>query len=310
MKRFQVRLGTRGSKLALIQAEQVKAKLLQQWPALRAPGLVEIVVIKTTGDQVQDRPLSEIGGKGLFAKELESALLAGDIDIAVHSAKDLPTWLPEGLMLGATLFREEVEDVLLSKGQVARLADLPPGAVLATSSLRRQAQALMQRPDLKVVPLRGNVDSRLQKLADGAFDAMILARAGLNRMGLQGRGATLLTSSFLPAVAQGAIGLEVRSADQRCARLIEPLNHKLTFKCVTAERACLDALAGSCTTPIGVLAEEEGARLRLRALLVLPDGSQPLRWSGSGDDPVALGSEAGRAIRAEATEAHLALLQP
>lgn len=307
-----LRLGTRGSKLALIQAEETKERLARAWPALRAPGAIEIVVVKTTGDKVQDRALSEIGGKGLFAKELEEALFAGTIDVAVHSAKDLPTWLPEGLVLAATLPRQDPRDVLIARSGAKRIADLPQGATVGTSSLRRQAQLLRQRPDLKIKALRGNVDTRLKKLNDGEMDATILALAGLQRLGLEKTvGQPLMPEEMLPAVAQGAIALEIRAGDAKTIKALAPLNHPLTWDRVLAERACLAALRGDCTTPVSVLAEESGVMLRLRAELLLPDGSERLSvdMSGPRAEAEALGKAAGEELRRRASPRHLALLQ-
>ena len=209
----RLRLGTRGSPLALAQANEVRARLAAVHPELSEQAAVEIVVITTTGDQVQDRTLAEIGGKGLFTKEIEEALLAGRIDAAVHSMKDVPTWLPEGLEISTILPREDPRDAIFSAGG-QDLAGLPAGSVVGTASLRRQAQVLLARPDLKVVPLRGNVETRLRKLAEGQVDATLLAMAGLKRLGKAGEvSAVLAPEDMLPAVAQGAIGLEIRADD-------------------------------------------------------------------------------------------------
>ena len=307
-----LRLGTRGSALALAQVEELRRRLAAALPALAAPGAVETVVVRTTGDRVQDRPLSEIGGKGLFARELEEALLDRRIDVAVHSLKDLPSVLDRRFRLAAVLERGDVRDALVSRDHKSDLNALPQGAVLGTSSLRRQAQALAQRPDLRVRPLRGNVDTRLRKLDAGEYDAMLLAKAGLERLGLGARGVAQPVELFLPAVAQGAIGLEIRDEDGAAAALVAPVNHAASWTAVTAERACLAALRGSCVTPIGVLAElgAEG-RARLRAELILPDGTAPLAVErrGTAVELDALAQDAGLELRRRSTPAHLALLE-
>jgi hydroxymethylbilane synthase len=291
-----VRIGTRGSPLALAQAEMVKAALAQAHPALPP---AEIVVIKTTGDRIQDRALSEIGGKGLFTKEIEDALLDGGIDVAVHSMKDVPTHLPDGLTISCLLPREDPRDALiLREGLGKSLHDLPAGAVVGSASLRRQAQILGLRPDLKVVTLRGNVGTRLDKLAAGTVDATLLALAGLKRLGRAEVATRILdTAEMLPAVAQGAIGLEIRAADRRMRDLLQPLHHEATAIAVTAERACLAELEGSCRTPIAAYAEIGGdGLLHLRALIAKPDGSAMFR-----DERKAVVAEAetlGRAVGA------------
>ena len=265
-----IRIGTRGSPLALVQAGAVRDALVAA-----APGLaVDIVPIRTTGDQVQDRKLMEIGGKGLFTKEIEEALLDGRIDCAVHSVKDMQTWLPEGLTIGVMLPREDARDALIARRGTS-IAGLPEGAVVGTSSLRRQAQLLALRSDLKVVPLRGNVETRLRKLAAGEADATLLAVAGLKRLGLLDRATAIIDDDeILPAVGQGAIGIEIRAGDERLRDLLAPLDHRATTLCVTAERACLAELDGSCHTPIAAHAEliDDERSLRLRALIALPDG--------------------------------------
>lgn len=306
-----LRLGTRGSPLALKQAEEARARLIAAHPALAAPGAVEIVVIRTTGDRVQDRPLAELGGKGLFAKEIEEALLDGRIKVAVHSLKDLPSWLPEGLALAAVLPREDPRDGLVTLDGLPGLSALPAGAVVGTCSTRRQAQLLMRRPDLQVVPLRGNVGTRLQRLADGYCRATLLAMAGLKRLDLAGRARPLAEEEMLPAVAQGAIGLEIRRDDSRTAALLAAIDDPATARRVQSERACLAALRGSCTTPVAVHADETAGGLRLRVLLVLPDGSRPLFLERAGglDQGEALGRDLGEELRGLASPAHLALLE-
>jgi hydroxymethylbilane synthase len=292
-----VRIGTRGSPLALAQAVMVQAALKAAHPALPA---AEIVVIKTTGDRIQDRALSEIGGKGLFTKEIEDALLDGGIDVAVHSMKDVPTHLPDGLAIACLLEREDPRDVLILR-EGKSLRDLPAGAVIGSASLRRQAQVLALRPDLKVVTLRGNVGTRLNKLAAGEVDATLLALAGLKRLGRAEVATKILDiAEMLPAVAQGAIGLEIRAADRRMHELLKPLHHQATAIAVTAERACLAELEGSCRTPIAAHAEiGADGLLRLRSLIAKPDGSAAHRDERAGpvDEAEALGRAAGARLK-------------
>ncbi len=294
------RLGTRGSPLALAQAQEVRARLAAAHDALAAPEAIEIVVIKTTGDRIQDRALSEIGGKGLFTKEIEEALLADRIDAAVHSMKDVPTWLPEGLVVDHVLPREDPRDAFFSP-HGDRLAALPEGALVGTSSLRRQAQVLIARPDLKVAPLRGNVATRLRKLADGEVDATLLAVAGLRRLGEAERiTAALSVEEMLPAVAQGAIGLEIRAADDRSRAYLDAISCAESGLRIAAERALLATLEGSCRTPIAGLAElsEDKQGLRLRGLVALPDGSvvHSAERQGPADDPLGLGESLGQEL--------------
>jgi hydroxymethylbilane synthase len=272
----KIRIGTRGSPLALAQAREVQVRL----EAAHGPGRLafEVRTIKTSGDRIQDRPLSEAGGKGLFTKEIEEALLAGEVDIAVHSAKDMPTQLPAGLTLAAFLPREDVRDALIC-AKAASLAGLPAGAVVATSSLRRQAQVKHLRPDLVVIPMRGNVETRLRKLAEGAADATLLAMAGLNRLGLADcAAAPVPVEQILPAVAQGTIGVEIRADDTETAGVLAAINHQPTALAVTAERAFLAKLEGSCRTPIAALGElrggPAGAQFVFRGMILSPDGRQ------------------------------------
>ena len=299
--------------MALIQARDVRARLAAAHAELAAEDAVEIVVIKTTGDKVQDRALSEIGGKGLFTKEIEEALLDRRIDAAVHSMKDVPTWLPEGVVIAAILPREDSRDVLLA-AKATSLAALPQGAVIGTASLRRQAQVLLVRPDLKVVPLRGNVETRLRKLRQGEVDATLLALAGLRRLGLADEvaaQATILSADdMLPAAAQGAIGVEIRADDERTRDLIAALDHAPSATCVAAERACLDVLDGSCRTPIGAAAEIAGDQVYLRALVAMPDGSRAHRAERRGAiaDALAVGRAVGGELRAAAGMAFFAAL--
>jgi hydroxymethylbilane synthase len=300
----RVRIGTRGSPLALAQAREVRERLVA---AHGAEALAfEIEAIKTTGDRIQNRPLSEAGGKGLFTKEIEEALLAGEADIAVHSMKDMPTVLPAGLTLAAFLPREDVRDALIS-ANAASLADLRSGAVVATSSLRRQAQVKRLRPDLRVVPMRGNVETRLRKLAEGAADATLLALAGLNRLGLADRAAgPVPVEEMLPAVAQGAIGVEIRAGDQGMARLLAPLNHEPTALAVTAERAFLAQLEGSCRTPIAALGElvdrPTGPQFAFRGMILSPDGLRcfKARREGRPEEALRLAEDAAAEILAAA----------
>jgi len=267
-----IRIGTRGSPLALAQAHEVRRKLMA------AHGLAEsnfeISVIKTTGDAILDRPLSEVGGKGLFTKEIEEALLHRRVDLAVHSMKDVATVLPDGLGISAVLAREDVRDAFISL-KYASLADMPAGSKVGTSSLRRQAQVRALRPDLEVVEFRGNVQTRLKKLSDGVADATFLACAGLRRLGMADRITSIVeTETMLPAVAQGAIGIEIRNEDEETARIIAPLNDEATALAVTAERAFLARLEGSCRTPIGGLAELADNEIRFRGQILTPDGRE------------------------------------
>lgn len=295
------RIGTRGSKLALIQAHMV-ADLIGGTLGLPAGEAAEIVVIKTTGDLVQDRNLSELGGKGLFTREIEDALHDGGIDIAVHSMKDMPTALPDGLVIDCLLERADPRDAFLSSKAVST-ATLPQGAIVGTSSLRRAAQVKARRPDVTIVPFRGNVDTRLKKLADGVADATLLAMAGLTRMGLLDRvTAPLSADEILPAVAQGAIGIERRAGDDEAARVLASFHHVETGLRVAAERALLGVLDGSCRTPIAALAEISGKKLSLRAMILTPDGAEVLEASRDGlaSDAVALGTDAGRELKSRA----------
>ena len=294
MQAARIRIGTRGSPLAVAQAREVEARLEAAHGASQGAGKLafEVRIIKTTGDRIQDRPLAEAGGKGLFTKEIEEALLAREVDIAVHSMKDMPTVLPAGLTLAAFLPREDVRDALISP-KAASLADLPRGAVVATSSLRRQAQVRHLRPDLRVVPMRGNVETRLRKLAEGAADATLLALAGLNRLGLADRAAgPVPVEQMLPAVAQGAIGVEIRADDQEMAQFLAPLNHEPTALAVAAERVFLARLEGSCRTPIAALGElleaPAGPRFAFQGMILSPDGRQCFRARREGRPEEAL----------------------
>lgn len=290
------RIGTRGSPLALAQAHEVANRLRAGHAELAAADAIAIVVIKTTGDTILDRPLAEVGGKGLFTKEIDDAQLAGEIDIAVHSMKDVPTVLPDGLVLPAILEREDCRDAFLCR-KASRLADLPAGSVIGTASLRRGAQILHRRPDLRVRSLRGNVQTRLRKLDEGEVDATLLAMAGLNRLGLTGQAsaAPLSPEEMLPAVAQGAIGVTCRQGDARSLAYLASLDHRQSHIRVVAERAFLAVLDGSCRTPIAGLAEWEGERLSFRGLVIRPDGgsAHAIALSGRPDEAESIGRRAG-----------------
>jgi len=292
-----VRIGTRGSPLALTQADMVRDALTAQ-----NAGAIEIVTIRTSGDRIQDRPLSEAGGKGLFTKEIEEALLAGAIDLAVHSAKDMPTVLPAGLMLAACLPREDVRDAFISRGAPS-LRDLPQGAVVGTASLRRQAMVKRLRPDVSVVPLRGNVETRLRKLEAGEVDATLLALAGLRRLGLADKATALLDAQeFLPAVGQGAITIEARADDARMRALLATIDHADTSVALGCERAFLAVLDGSCRTPIAGHAMLDGDAMTFRGMILRPDGSEAYETTRAGNrrDGEALGADAGAELKRRA----------
>ena len=308
MQARTIRIGTRGSALALAQAYEVRSKLMAAHAMPESA--FEIAIIKTTGDQILDRPLSEAGGKGLFTKEIEEALLAGAIDLAVHSMKDMQTLLPSGLVIGAMLTREDVRDAFVSV-KYKSIAELPKGARLGTSSLRRQAQVKRLRPDLDVVQFRGNVQTRLDKLNDGVADATLLACAGLRRLGLGDRITSQIdVGDMLPAVAQGAIGIEVRAGDEATADLIQPLNDATTALCVTAERAFLARLEGSCRTPIAGHATLSGGSLTLTGEILTPDGAQSLfsRMSAPAAQAIDLGRRVAEDLIQRAGPELLAML--
>jgi hydroxymethylbilane synthase len=295
-----LRIGTRGSPLALAQAHQVRSRLAAALGV--APDAIALVVIKTTGDAIQNRPLTEIGGKGLFVKEIEQALVDGAIDLAVHSAKDVPGVLPDGLVLAACLPREDARDAFISR-RAASLAALAPGAVVGTASPRRHAMVRRLRPDLAVLPLRGNVETRLKKLAAGEVDATLLAMAGLNRLGLAAAAtAPLDVDEFLPAVGQGVIALETRTDDARTRTHLAKIDDAAAATALAAERAFLAILDGSCRTPIAGHARLAGDALHLRGLIVKPDGAESFETErrGSARDAVALGADAGRELRGRA----------
>lgn len=287
-----LRIGTRGSPLALAQAYETRQRLMVAFDLQE--DAFSVVVIKVTGDAVQDRPLKEIGGKGLFTREIEDELLAGTIDIAVHSMKDMPVLQPKGLLLDTYLPREDPRDAFVSPSKSA-VSALDDGAVVGTSSLRRKAQLLHARPDLNIVEFRGNVQTRLKKLENGVAECTFLAMAGLNRLGLDNVPATPIdTDIMLPAVAQGAIGIERREGDTRIAQLLEAVHDARTGQQLAAERAFLETLDGSCETPIAGLAELEGDTLRLRGEVLRPDGSE--RIHDEATVPVEDGDAVGRAL--------------
>ena len=289
------KIGTRGSPLALWQAQEVRRCLMA---ALTLPeAAFQVVVIKVTGDMVQDRALTEIGGKGLFTREIEEALLAGSIDIAVHSMKDMPVLQPKELLLDCYLPREDVREAFLSP-DVARLLDLPQGAVVGSSSLRRRAQLAHRRPDLQLVEFRGNVQTRMKKLQDGVAAATLLAMAGLNRLGLAHMARqAIAVEEMLPAVAQGAIGVERRLADMRAEAMLAGIHDGPTGQRLAAERAFLTRLDGSCQTPIAGLAVLEGGQLWLRGEILRLDGSRVI--AGEVRGAVGDGPDLGRALAAE-----------
>ncbi len=293
----RLRIGTRGSPLALAQARETQRRLMA------AHGLaeedIEIVRITTTGDRISDRPLAEIGGKGLFTKEIEEALLAGDIHMAVHSMKDMPAQLPDGLQVAALLPREDARDAFLSPSANS-IADLPPGAVIGSSSVRRCAQIVRLRPDLKTVQFRGNVETRLRKLSEGVATATLLAAAGLNRLGLAGRITSLIPmDEMLPAVAQGAIGIEIRHNDDKTRTLLAPINHHETEIAIACERAFLAALDGSCRTPLAGHATIDGNALNFRGHALTHDGVHCFETTRHGAlvDAARMGADAGAQVK-------------
>lgn len=304
-------IGTRGSPLALAQAYETKKRLGEAFPnELSEEGAVEIKIIKTTGDMILDKALSEIGGKGLFTKELDVALLSKEVDICVHSMKDVPTWLPEGTILPCNLPREDTRDVFISN-KAERLEDLPDGSVIGSASLRRQAQIMAKNPTLKVVNFRGNVQSRLRKLGENVVDATLLARAGLNRMDMEECiTQTLEWDQMLPAVAQGAIGIQCRTEDSRSRRFIDALNCKNTKICVDTERAFLATLDGNCKTPIAGQAKIVDDKIHFKGLLAMPDGTLCYETERIGDltEGEALGKDAGEELKAKAGDKFFEML--
>jgi hydroxymethylbilane synthase len=296
-----LRIGSRGSPLALVQAREVQSRLAAA--AGVDAGRIEIKVIRTTGDVVQDRPLADAGGKGLFTKEIEEALLAGNIDLAVHSSKDIPTVLPPGLTLAGFLPREDARDAFISR-KAKTLGELAPGAVVGTASPRRQALVKRLRPDITVVTLRGNVETRLRKLDAGEIDATLLAVAGLKRLGLLAAATAILDpEAFLPAVGQGAIGIETRADDARARALVAMIDDAETATAVAAERAFLGVLDGSCRTPIGGHATVGGGNVRFRGIIVKPDGSAAFEVLREGRSEAAteIGADAAHELRDRAS---------
>ena len=298
------RIGTRGSPLALAQAYETRRRLQENFEELKEDGAIEICVMKTQGDMILDKSLMELGGKGLFTKELDTALLGDEVDICVHSMKDVPTWLPEGTVLPCNLPREDTNDAFIYKdGSVKTVDELPDGSVIGTASLRRQAQLMAKNPTLKCVNFRGNVQTRLRKLDDGVVDATLLAIAGLKRMDMDGCATSVLDwDEMLPAVAQGAIGIQCRSDDEKSLRYLAALNHPETKSCVDCERAFLEALDGNCKTPIAGQARILDGKIVFRGLIAMPDGSEVYKIDSEGaiEDAYKIGKAAGEDLKAQA----------
>ncbi len=293
----RLRIATRKSQLALWQAEFIRRELQRLHPELQ----VDLVAMSTAGDRWLNAPLHEVGGKGLFIKELEAALLQGQADVAVHSMKDVPADLPGEFLLPAIGYRDDVRDAWVSPH--GSLADARPGTRVGSSSLRRRAQLLALRPDLEVLPIRGNVDTRLKKLDDGEFDAVVLAVAGLQRLGLEDRISDHLDVTVsLPAAGQGALGIECRAIDSRVVDLVVPLNDLDVHRCVTAERAVSAGLGADCSMPLGAYAEVNDGGLSLRAVLGSPDGTTLLRAEAAGADGLALSQSVVESLRAQGAE--------
>jgi hydroxymethylbilane synthase len=299
-----LRIGTRGSPLALAQAYETRKRLQEKFPELNEEGAIEICVMKTQGDMILDKSLMELGGKGLFTKELDTALLGNEVDICVHSMKDVPTWLPDGTVLPCNLPREDTNDAFISGDEnVKCLDDLPDNAVIGTASLRRQAQLMARNPTWKCVNFRGNVQTRLRKLDDGVVDATLLAIAGLKRMSMDGCATSVLDwNDMLPAVAQGAIGIQCRSDDERSLKYIDALNHPPTKACVDCERAFLEALDGNCKTPIAGPARIIDDKIVFRGLIAMPDGSTKYETEDTGaiSEAKDIGRRAGEKLKADA----------
>jgi hydroxymethylbilane synthase len=295
-----LRMGTRGSPLALAQANEVRRRLaaIHGFP----PERIKLDIIRTTGDMIRDRPLAEAGGKGLFTKEIDEALLAGEIDVAVHSAKDMPTLLAPGLAIAAVPPREDARDVFISH-KAESLRNLPRGSSVGTASLRRQALVMRSRPDLAVVGFRGNVETRLRKLDAGAVDATLLALAGLKRLGLAEKATAIFAiDEFMPAVGQGIIAVEARGDDARVLAFLAALNDTISASALAAERAFLAVLDGSCRTPIAGHATIHAGRLHFRGLIAKPDGSEYFETAREGPaaDAVLIGADAGRELKERA----------
>jgi len=301
-----LRIGTRGSPLALAQAYETRRRLQAEFPELNEDGALEICVMKTQGDMILDKSLMELGGKGLFTKELDTALLGNEVDICVHSMKDVPTWLPEGTILPCNLPREDTNDAFIYKdGSVKSIEELPDHSVIGTASLRRQAQLMAKNPTLKCVNFRGNVQTRLRKLDDGVVDATLLAIAGLKRMDMDDCATSVLDwDEMLPAVAQGAIGIQCRSDDEKSLKYITALSDPDTKACVDCERAFLEALDGNCKTPIAGQARIIDGKIQFRGLIAMPDGSLKYETESEGaiEDAKEIGRKAGEKLKAEAGE--------
>ncbi|KAK4420590.1 Porphobilinogen deaminase, chloroplastic [Sesamum alatum] len=301
-----IRIGTRGSPLALAQAYETRDKLIESHPELAEEGAIQIVIIKTTGDKILSQPLADIGGKGLFTKEIDEALINSEIDIAVHSMKDVPTYLPDKTILPCNLPREDVRDAFICL-TAASLAELPAGSIVGTASLRRKSQLLNRYPSLKVLEnFRGNVQTRLRKLNEGVVQATLLALAGLKRLNMTENVTSVLSiDDMLPAVAQGAIGIACRSDDEKMASYLASLNHEDTRLAVSCERAFLEKLEGSCRTPIaGYARRDADGNCIFKALVASPDGTQVLETSREGpyayDDMIKMGVDAGEELLARA----------
>ncbi|XP_021899684.1 porphobilinogen deaminase, chloroplastic [Carica papaya] len=301
-----IRIGTRGSPLALAQAYETRDKLMAIHPELAEEGAIKIEIIKTTGDKILTQPLADIGGKGLFTKEIDEALINAEIDIAVHSMKDVPTYLPEKTILPCNLQREDVRDAFISSG-AASLAQLPAGSVIGTASLRRKSQILHRYPSLSVQEnFRGNVQTRLKKLHEGKVQATLLALAGLKRLNMTEHVTSILTiDEMLPAVAQGAIGIACRSNDDKMARYLASLNHEETRLAVACERAFLEVLDGSCRTPIaGYACKDEHGNCIFKGLVASPDGTRVLETTRKGpyalEDMILMGKDAGKELLSQA----------
>jgi hydroxymethylbilane synthase len=299
-----ITIGTRGSPLALAQAYLTKQLLEDKYPELKKEGGVEIAKIMTKGDSILNQALSEIGGKGLFTKELDVALMDKEVDICVHSMKDVPTWLPEGTVLPCMLEREETNDVFICKNH-AKVTDLPDGSVIGSASLRRQAQLMAANPTFKVVNFRGNVQTRLKKIENEVVDATLLALAGLKRLGMDdiiGESQIITWDDMLPAVAQGAIGIQCRSDDDTSIKYITGLNHEPTKQCVDCERAFLAELDGNCRTPIAGQAKIIDGKMEFRGLISMPDGTEMIRVERKGEvaDCVAIGTDAAKEVKSVA----------
>jgi hydroxymethylbilane synthase len=295
----RLRIGSRGSQLALWQANHISALLRERGHD------IEIQIIKTTGDKITDVALAKVGTKGMFTKEIEEALAAGQVDLAVHSLKDLPTEVPPGFEIAAITQRENPRDVLISR-KYATIDELPQGARVGTSSLRRQAQLKARRPDLAIHPLRGNVDTRLRKLEAGDYDAIILAAAGVNRLGLTALVRQVISADIMcPAAGQGALGIEIRKGDDATRRHLSFLDDNSARQTTIAERALLNKLGGGCQVPIGAFAELRDGHIHLEGVVAHPDGTLVLRESRDGDDPERLGNQVGEKLLSRGGDAIL-----